>query len=853
MVHRKDRPFECEVCGVKFTLKNNLAKHMNRHTQKKIWKCEHCKKTFLQRDQLIAHLIVHKGDKPFPCEVCGKAFARKTNLKEHMITHSTEKNYPCDFCNKTFNKPYSKKIHMRHHLDTKPHKCDVCGASFSQSCALVTHIRRHTGERPFACPMCPRSFAQQSTLQTHVATHTGEKNFRCGVCNKAFLRKRSLTEHMRLHTGEKPFKCMLCDFTTATKVGLKRHIETHVKQLIRNADIDLTGLGDLPPLGETNIMNKTDLSELSVNLNEMVNETLNATNHVNETCDSFRGNLTGAHRSDSGDIDATTERENEDFAEVTEEKLGGKLIVKEQGESDGNESLVYLNGLNLIVSELNKLCNDKFDPQLLDESFVRHIINQSSLLFKKSNKPWKEPIRFECEVCKMILPHKKSMTEHMKTHQPEPEVKNHTCVICDKKFLHRKSLLIHTRSHTGERPYKCDICESTFTNKRSLQRHHQNMHKGIVVVKSAQEYAQALAEKKEVADVDSPTLEGIESSPKKKKIKKVAKRKTNSKTLAKHVQADMCKNPDSFETVQYDKNSVMTQSDGLETDMLEPTEVILKQAELAAKSICESLFGKSDKTSGFGSKGKSKSKRKRKAGIVDSHLSSNSLVSIQEEQCNSQEKERNNSVLKDGYTALRNALQSGNPVQNFTSATSKKGYVKDRNMGSSLGQVYLDVDNNEQVQTDLSVDNESDMCILDDDKSDASSELHPIESKQEAVPKLSKSVQDEYDALRKTLQKSLNSVSEKHSKEKEIVSSLNSVGTKREKKVTGKRTCNNDIVSEVQTAPVLNSKRIKSEVLIADEETSADNDMSDCESNVSSILRNVFSTEIAATLAPLNL
>ncbi|KPP62886.1 hypothetical protein Z043_118901, partial [Scleropages formosus] len=49
------------------------------------------------------------------------------------------------------------------------------------------------------------------------------------------------------------------------------------------------------------------------------------------------------------------------------------------------------------------------------------------------------------------------------------------CSMCGKRFWSLQDLTRHTRSHTGEKPYKCQTCERTFTLKHSLVR-HQRIH-----------------------------------------------------------------------------------------------------------------------------------------------------------------------------------------------------------------------------------------------------------------------------------------------------------------------------------------------------------------------------------------
>ena len=56
----------------------------------------------------------------------------------------------------------------------------------------------------------------------------------------------------------------------------------------------------------------------------------------------------------------------------------------------------------------------------------------------------------------------------------------HDCKICGKVFPFFSLLKTHTRSHTGERPYRCIICERPFSQLGHLNRHVKRTH----VVKS---------------------------------------------------------------------------------------------------------------------------------------------------------------------------------------------------------------------------------------------------------------------------------------------------------------------------------------------------------------------------------
>ena len=47
------------------------------------------------------------------------------------------------------------------------------------------------------------------------------------------------------------------------------------------------------------------------------------------------------------------------------------------------------------------------------------------------------------------------------------------CHICDKAFNQKGSLQIHASKHTGSKPYECEFCPSAFSQKGNLRAHIQ--------------------------------------------------------------------------------------------------------------------------------------------------------------------------------------------------------------------------------------------------------------------------------------------------------------------------------------------------------------------------------------------
>jgi uncharacterized Zn-finger protein len=58
----------------------------------------------------------------------------------------------------------------------------------------------------------------------------------------------------------------------------------------------------------------------------------------------------------------------------------------------------------------------------------------------------------------------------------EDKVRKYQCTYCSKKFGWPTDLKRHTLIHTGERPFRCQSCDSTFTRNFLLKKHQRKCH-----------------------------------------------------------------------------------------------------------------------------------------------------------------------------------------------------------------------------------------------------------------------------------------------------------------------------------------------------------------------------------------
>lgn len=266
--HTGLKPYECSICGQKFTMRNNLNRHLLVvHSVNGSCLCDICGKSFLGEFALTEHLLdehsyIEQGE-GFKCELCKFLGKDKLEMQNHVLEiHRSsllkERDNPakqptlCELCGMTLASAKATRMHLKLHR-REGHRCASCGKTFAYKSLLATHERMHSGERPYVCAVCHCGFSQKNTLEYHLATHSDacpyicvicskafaikirlkehmlahSGMYACGLCQKEFMSKASLVIHKRIHAGIKSHVCSVCGYACITKTYLSKHQKVH--------------------------------------------------------------------------------------------------------------------------------------------------------------------------------------------------------------------------------------------------------------------------------------------------------------------------------------------------------------------------------------------------------------------------------------------------------------------------------------------------------------------------------------------------------------------------------------------------------------------------------------------------
>ena len=286
------------------------------------------------------------------------------------------------------------------------------------------------------CSVCGYKTNASQSMKIHMRTHTGEKPFHCPVCELQFAQKPTRDAHMfNIHdiAINKSFKYHVCDTCGKrfkTKGDYNRHIKLHAA-----AD------GKIPQPYQCKICQK-----------------------IYGAGSSLRYHMARVHGNP----------EKVWHCSLCDKNFTTKSVLKHHNQQFHLEKPFQCS-----------VCNKQFlfEHEVEDHSRIHSISH--------ADQEQKEVSHYQCKICMISKPTKKSLISHSRIHRSHPPSERpHQCMICEKWLSDRHTLRGHQASfHKDDEMMKgmfnpenqkvlwcCPPCNKTFTKMADFQKHKNLYH-----------------------------------------------------------------------------------------------------------------------------------------------------------------------------------------------------------------------------------------------------------------------------------------------------------------------------------------------------------------------------------------
>lgn len=259
-----DRPYLCNHCPSRFTLKSNMDRHIKRkHPEfarptrsrnyipslpSNLHKPSSSPAVSTETRNALRTVLSNKGLAPSDLPAFDYS-ASASQLEEGADRETTldlaSISDLIDTANSQEFKQYLKEVRPQDQSEAQPTAPNPSGRVKNRNGKKRSSYADSPNSIP--CPYCKRRFPWSSSLHRHMLTHTGQKPFKCPKCPVVFTTKSNCERHIgRKHnTGndfsnrsvpERPFKCNLCTSSTfSTQGNLRKHF--YLKHRTRKVSI----------------------------------------------------------------------------------------------------------------------------------------------------------------------------------------------------------------------------------------------------------------------------------------------------------------------------------------------------------------------------------------------------------------------------------------------------------------------------------------------------------------------------------------------------------------------------------------------------------------------------------------
>lgn len=513
-VHSRESAYVCNICTKPFLRAFRLKRHMLNAHGVTDFTVTRSKTTQIPKAENVP---VNRAtpnidpEKQYVCDICFKGFSKTSNLKDHMFTHSKESAYKCKKCNLSFlragrlkrhlisvhNEPDDPSIHPESSTP-KTYTCSFCTEEFQSRKLYLDHVALHRQEVGKECDLCSKQFLKDEDLVKHKflrhgidqkVSWMGDVDFKCEYCHTDLKGYSEFSSHMTESHGSMPadylpvegcvfmqvaqelgteafipahFNCTICSDFSGTRNEAEEHIKEHASVMLYSCeycDQMFFHIGTM----RSHIVTRHDAERLC----------------QCTSCDrifTMASSLTYHTRLEHKDISCST---------VEKHKYTCTHCNKTFPRLKRLDDHIAMVHLQTEPAWPCSVCGKKFktETRLKEHSHAHtktghHVCDRCGKTFRRPHEllahrheddPWR------CSFCDATFISLMGFKLHLKKHTAPP---GFMCKYCGKTFYTKLSMENHERSlHTHEHPFKCEVCETTFSN-HNVYNSHMRTHKG---------------------------------------------------------------------------------------------------------------------------------------------------------------------------------------------------------------------------------------------------------------------------------------------------------------------------------------------------------------------------------------
>ncbi|KAJ8704928.1 hypothetical protein PYW08_012248 [Mythimna loreyi] len=312
------------------------------------------------------------------------------------------------------------------------YKCNFCINGFNSNEKLKHHVLKYHHESigPHECPACSMRFTNEALLSTHTQTH--DFAWECTRCGFQCYTVKRLNAHINTHSA---VQCVTCE----GKFKDLATFYTHYKSLHSIFLCDHCG-----KRCKTKYMIEKHMSR-------------HLDTHTCATCSRQYKSRAALRKHCSAQHSACVAEQA--YCVLCDKQYKSVHVYRRH---------VHTSAAHQKEREANKKvpcpeCNNTYSRRAYMMNHYRHVhMNQS---------------KYFCTECDRHFLNRTRYVDHMRyNHEGIKKEKNKLCNICGRGFAANRTLLNHMRTHSGERPYECEYCGATFTQRTSMLSHVKYIH-----------------------------------------------------------------------------------------------------------------------------------------------------------------------------------------------------------------------------------------------------------------------------------------------------------------------------------------------------------------------------------------